>query len=629
MLKVSNLKKKYTIKIWCTIACIFHLYTAAFGILPPFKQRSIHLLLILPLVFIIFPNKNKIKYAKLLDIILIILSIITIFYVTLNAESLDKRIIYLDKVTLIQLIFGTILIALVLEATRRAVSSSMSIFATIFIIYVFLSPYLPGILHHRPINFSRFIEVNYLFQDTGIFGMLTGISATYIFIFVLLASIISGMGIGKLFTDISYKVAGRSKGGPAKVAVISSALFGSISGVATANVYATGSFTIPMMKKLGYDPIFAGATEAAASTGGLLMPPIMGVGAFVIAELTGTPYLDVCKASILPAILYYFGIFVSVHSISINSNLKSLEIKDIPSTNEIKNNLYLLIPIFVLIYCLIIKYTAFKAAFYAIIVAVIIDVLKNRNKFNFHKLIDVFEMATRNAIMVSIACCCAGIIVAIIGYTGIGVAFSNNVLSMSRGILVLALFFVMLSSIILGMGLPCTVAYIIAISVGGPILLSLGVYNLLHAHLFVYYFAILAAITPPVCMASYAAASIANVNPLKVGFKGMKLAFVGFIVPYIFIRQSSLLFEGPIFRIILDFIFYSLVFYLFSVAFNGYWQHKVNFVTRIFLLLSMSYIVFIENIFLTKIFVLVLSLIILCGGDIISMVRLRVDSKKR
>ena len=336
-----NIKKKYLIEIWCTFACLFHLYTAAVGVFPPLIQRSIHLLLLLPLTFIVFPNKNNKKYAKLLDIILIILSIITIFYITLNAESIDKRIIYLDKVTPIQMIFGTILITLVLEATRRAVSIAMSIFAVVFISYVFLSPYLPGILYHRPIMFPRFIEIIYLFQDDGIFGMITGVSATYIFIFVLLASMISGLGIGKLFTDISYKLAGRGKGGPAKVAVISSALFGTISGIATANVYATGSFTIPMMKKLGYDPAFAGSVEAAASTGGLLMPPIMGVGAFVIAELVGVSYFDVCKAAIIPAILYYFGILISVHYISINSNLKSVEMKDIPSMSFLLCKIFL------------------------------------------------------------------------------------------------------------------------------------------------------------------------------------------------------------------------------------------------------------------------------------------------
>ena len=275
------------------------------------------------------------------------------------------------------------------------------------------------------------------------------------------------------------------------------------------------------------------------------------------------------------------------------------------------------------------RYTAFKSAFFAILAAVIIEIFKNRNKVNLYKFIDIFETATKNAIMVGIACCCAGIIVAIVSFTGIGVAFSSNVISMSRGVLVLALFFIMLSSIILGMGLPCTVAYIIAVSVGGPILKSLGINNLLHAHLFVYYFAILAAITPPVCMASYAAASIAKAPPFIVGFKGIKLAFVGFIVPYIFIRNSSLLFEGSIFRIISDFIFYSLVFYVCSVSITGYWRHKLNFLTRILLLLSMGYIVFIENILITKIYIMIFSLGILFGDKIISRLLLIWKKQKK
>jgi len=596
MSKQLNYKSIF-ISIWCIAACMFHLYTSAYGILPPLQQRSIHLLFLLPLTFILFPlasNKENNKFLHIIDLLLVVLSIVGILYVTFNAEMIDKRVLYLDKVTPLQIVLGTTTLLLVLEATRRAVSRAMAIFALVFIAYLFLCPYLPGILNYKGMSFPRFIEVIYLFQDSGVFGMLTGISATYVFIFVLLASVISTLGIGRLFTNLSCRIAGKTKGGPAKVAVISSALFGSISGVATANVYATGSFTIPMMKKLGYKSDFAGSVESAASTGGLIMPPIMGVGAFVIAELTGMHYIEVCKAALLPAILYYFGIFVSVHFQSLKYDLSSLDDREIPTKKDIIDDLHLIIPLIVLVVLLLFKYTAFKSAYFAIIIAVLVSFLRKKTRINLQGLIDTFVQATKNALMVGIACCCAGIIVAIITFTGLAVSFSSNLLSLSNGVFLIAAAFIMLSSIILGMGLPCTVAYVIAVSVGGPALMKFGAANLIQIHLFVYYFAILAAITPPVCMASYAAASIAHAEPFKVGFLGIKLAFVGFIVPYIFIRNESLLMNGSVIQIILSFVFCLISFYLLAIGLTGYWKRYIGGISRALLILVPSIIIFSE-----------------------------------
>jgi len=596
MMKRLNYKSMI-ISVWCTLACLFHLYTCAYGILPPLQQRSIHLLFLLPLAFILFPLGNKQKNNKflhLIDLLLVVLSFVCLLYVTLNAEMIDKHVPYLDMVSPLQIALGTIALLLVLEATRRAVSMSMAIFASIFIVYLFLSPYLPGILYCKRIPFFRFIEVIYLFQDTGIFGMLTGISATYVFIFVLLAALISTLGVGRLFTNISYKIAGKAKGGPAKVAVISSALFGSISGVATANVYATGSFTIPMMKKLGYRSDFAGAVESAASTGGLIMPPIMGVGAFVIAELVGIHYFEVCKAAILPAILYYFGIFVFVHFQSLKYDFSSLNNREIPTKKEITDDLHLIIPLIALVVFLVLGYTAFKSAYFAIIVAILSSFIRKKTRINLQGLIDTFVQATKNALMVCIASCCAGIVVAIITFTGLAVSFSSNILAMSHGIFLIAAFFIMISSIILGMGLPCTVAYIIAVSIGGPALLKFGSASLIQIHLFVYYFAILAAITPPVCMASYAAASIAHTDPFKVGFLGIKLAFVGFIIPYIFIRDEALLLNGSFFQVILNFLFCLISFYLLAIGLVGYWKEHISRTIRALLVLVPSVIIFSE-----------------------------------
>jgi len=578
--------KKYILIIWSTAACLFHLYTAWAGVLPPLQQRSIHLLFLLPLVFVLYPS-TKSKENKMylfLDTLLLILSFISTIYIIINYQSIDKRLLYVDVASTTQIILGTIALVLVVEATRRSVAPAMAIITVIFTIYIFIAPYLPGMFYFHQIRYSRFIEMMYLFQDSGIFGMITGVSATYVFIFVLFATLINSIGLGELFINIAKKLTGRTIGGPAKVAVLSSALFGSISGISTANVYATGSFTIPMMKNLGYNKSFAGAVEAAASTGGLILPPIMGVGAFVIAELTGNSYYTVCKAAILPALIYYFGIFVMVHFQSIRDNLRPLaDETELPSWKTILFQLPLAFPIVILIIFLVMRMTAYNAAFYSVIACVVVIILRKETRRKwFNILINSFVIATKNALIVAMACTCAGIIVSILTFSGIGVEISSNLIRIAGGNLLVALFLIMISSIILGMGLPCTPAYIIAVSVGGPALMKLGVgIDLLTAHLFVYYFAILAAITPPVCIVSYAAATIAQASPLEVGIKGMKLAFAGFIVPYIFImRGGSLLFQTSLLDTIIDFILVLVTVLLIAIGIYGYWRSKLSILAR-------------------------------------------------
>lgn len=572
--------------IWSVAACLFHLYTAGFGILEPLIQRSIHLLFILPFVFIIYPT-NKSKKNRLylfLDATFVILTFVCLLYILIENQSISKRLVYLDIVTPVQLILGTVTIFLVVEATRRAVSPAMTILTLIFLLYVFIGPHLSGMFQAPQIKFPRFIEIMYLFQEAGVFGILTGVSSVYIFIFVLFATLIETIGIGRLFINISHKLSGNSVGGDAKVAVVSSALFGSISGVATANVYATGSFTIPMMKKKGYNKSFAGAVEAAASTGGLILPPVMGVGAFVIAELTGNTYLTVCKAAILPAILYYMGIYFTVHFYALKGNIQPAASLETLSWKIIFKDFYLFIPILVLLICLLMKYTAFKAAYFSILSSIGIIFLRKETRSKWSEiLINASVKAFKNSIMVGIACTCAGILVAVTTYTGIGVEISSNLVKITHGNFLLSLFVIMISVIILGMGLPCTPAYIIAVAVGGPALLGLGA-SLLPAHLFVYYFAILAAITPPVCMASYAAASIAEASSIEVGFKSMKLAFAGFLVPYIFIsNKSALLLQFGLLAALIDFILCSVAVLLFALSFVGYFKYKLSNLIRLIL----------------------------------------------
>jgi len=572
--------------IYCVVASLFHIWGAGFGVLEPINQRAMHLTFMLPLAFILYPaTKNSpSERVSFGDIILACLSIFTCLYVYFSAGSINERIPFVSKVTTIQIIIGIIIVALILEAVRRVVAPALMWIIIIAIVYVFVAPYLPVPLYNKHVSIGRLMEMLYIFQDTGVFGTLTGVSATFGAIFVVFAACISFSGVGKLFTDVSYKIAGKSIGGPAKVAVVSSALFGSISGVAAANVYATGSFTIPLMKKLGYRPRFAAAVETAASTGGLIMPPIMGIGAFVMAQIIGVPYLKICQAALPSAILYYVGIFLFVHFESIKEKLKPVSSENILRWNNIAKRGYLLIPLVLLVALIIKGYSPMLAAFWSIMscICVIMIFPKEIPFFKKFKIVlSALELGAKNTVMIAMACAGAGIIVSILTCTGLSMSITSVIVSASHGILIFALMITMIVSILLGMGLPCVAAYIVAISVVGPVLLKLGV-PLLQAHLFVYYFAILAALTPPVCIAAYAAASLAQSNPLYTGFEAMKLAIGGFLVPYVFIFNDALILKGSWQEVIITILcsLFSLI--LLSLGIVGYFKQKLGRVTRVF-----------------------------------------------
>lgn len=536
------------IGLWLTVVSVFALYTATFGIMQPRIQRGVHLLFLLPMAFILFPASKKSASNRIpvYDWILAFLSLLPALYIISNNGALSSRFEFVDALTPVQMALGALNIVLLLEAIRRAVVPAMTILICGFFVYVFAAPNFSGVFYCKPLPLSELIEMEYMLTDSGIYGSITGISATFVALFVIFGSIMEGTQTGKFFTDLACRLTGKSRGGPAKVAVVSSAFFGSISGVAAANVYATGTFTIPMMKRLGYRPQFAGAVEAVASSGGQYMPPIMGAGAFVMSEITGIPYLDICVAAALPAIAYYASLAIRVHFIAVKDNLKGMKEEDlmVPLSVIIKDS-YLLIPLFGLMGLLLAGYSVFMAAMGAIAISFAISFFKKKTAMTPRRTLEALRSAGQNMVMIALACAGAGMIVAIVTHTGLALGIATVITNWSGGFLLPALMLIMLTSLILGMGMPCTPAYIVAITIGGPALVALGV-NLLPAHLFVFYFSILAEVTPPVCIPAYCAASIAGAKPLQTGFEAFKMAIVAFTIPYIFVFNHALLLKGGV-----------------------------------------------------------------------------------
>jgi len=523
--------------------CIFHLVTAI-HILHPLLQRSLHLFFGLTLVFLIFPHaKNQNKKNWIIDTILLTLGMVVTLYIALNYQILDDpmRIAY---PTVIDKILGVTAVLLVLEATRRVIGPPMPILAMIFLGYGFLAPYLPGIFNNPGMSFSSFIAQGYLYVH-GIFGTPLGISATVVFIFILFGAMYQASGAGDLFIGLSLALFGKLTGGPAKIAVVSSALFGTISGSSVANVATTGSFTIPLMKKVGYKPNFAGATEAAASIGGQLMPPVMGASAFVMAEILGVPYLTIVKAAIIPAILYFSSIFLSVDFYARKNKLKPLGKEKIPNPLSIlKKSGILLFPLILIIYLFVfMRWYPTRVAFWAIISTIIIALLNKEKRKNFKWVVDGAKSAARNGLTPVVACSCAGLIILAIQVTGLGLLIGQFLISLSQHNLYLLLFFSMILSIILGMGLPTVAAYIIAAIVVAPSITNLGAIPLA-AHLFVFYFAIMSSITPPVALSAYTGAGIAGGDPTKTGFLAFSIAFPSFLLAYRFVACPILLMES-------------------------------------------------------------------------------------
>ncbi|WP_413718018.1 TRAP transporter permease [Silicimonas sp. MF1-12-2] len=443
--------------------------------------------------------------------------------------------------------------ALIMELTRRVAGLALIIIAGIFLVYVFVGHLMPGFLNSPKIDWARFFSQVY--TDAGILGPTTAVSSTYIILFIIFAAFLQASKVGDYFVNFAFAAAGRARGGPAKVAIFASGLMGMINGTSAGNVVATGSLTIPLMKKVGYHRRTAGAVEAAASTGGQIMPPIMGAGAFIMAEITGVPYTEIAIAAVIPAVLYFVSVYFMVDFEAAKLGMKGMREDELPKFNKMLRQVYLFIPIIILIYALFMGYSVIRAGTLATVAAAVVSWL-TPFRMGPRAIAKAFELAGIMSIQIIAVCACAGIIVGVISLTGVGARFSSLLLGIAGSSQLLALFFAMCIAILLGMGMPTTAAYAVAGSVVAPGLQGLladgGLPEetaLLVAHFFVFYYAVLSAITPPVALASYAAAGISGANPMETSVTSFKIGIAAFIVPFMFVYNSALLMDGGWFEV--------------------------------------------------------------------------------
>ncbi|RQD71885.1 MAG: TRAP transporter permease [Tindallia sp. MSAO_Bac2] len=520
--------------VWALI----QLYTALFGVFPTTIQRGQHVGFALFLVFVLYPFMRSMRKDKVpfYDWILALAGAYVAFYHIINYRDIIHRA---GAYTQMDTIVSIIAVLLVLEATRRIAGPVLITVASFFLVYAYLGPMFPGFMSHRGYAIPRI--ATYMWMSTeAILGIPIGVSSTFIFLFLVFATFLKKTGIGDWLTALAMGVAGGLTGGPAKAAVIASATQGTISGSSVANTVGTGSVTIPLMKSIGYRAEFAAATEAAASTGGQLMPPVMGAAAFIMTEFTNLPYITIALSAAIPAALYFTGVFMMVHLEAKKTGLRGLTRAELPNPFKLlKEKWFLALPIVVIMYLLVGGYTPMRAALFAIISAILVSYIRKDTRMKPIQIIEGLDEGARSALPVVMACATAGIIVGIVTLTGLGVKFSTGILILSGGNVYLAMLFTMFASIILGMGMPTTANYIVQATIAAPVLVELGI-PVIAAHLFVFYFGIIADITPPVALAAFAGSGIAGSNPFKTGVQASKLAFAAYLVPYIFATHPML-----------------------------------------------------------------------------------------
>jgi len=521
---------------------LFHFYTSGFGLLLAIKQRAFHLALVLLLVYMLYPASGKSRKDSIpwYDFIL---GGIAAYVVLYHVIYFDYIVMRAGLPTTMDLTVGFLGIILLLEATRRVSNPILPCIAIFFLLYCYFGRSFPAMFAHRGFSIQRII--NHMYMGTeGVFGIPLGVSSTFVFMFILFGSFLEQTGMGRFIIDLSMALAGGSTGGPAKVAVLSSGLMGSISGSSVANVCTTGMFTIPLMKSVGYKPYFAGAVEAVASTGGQIMPPVMGAAAFIMAEFLGVPYIHVALAAVVPALLYYFAVIVQVHLEATRLGLKGLPREKLPKIMPLlKKKGHLLIPLIAIIYFLLSGYTPLKAAYYGILSTLAVSFLSRETRMTIPKFIEALDSGARGALGVACACATVGIIVGTATLTGLGLRIASAIITLSGGVLIFSLLLTMVACILLGAGLPTTANFIVTSTMAAPALLQLGVAPMA-AYMFVLYFGIAADLSPPVALAAYAGAGIAGSDPMKTGGTAIKLALAGFLVPYIYVFNPMLVLVG-------------------------------------------------------------------------------------
>ncbi|MBX0357049.1 TRAP transporter permease [Halobacillus sp. Nhm2S1] len=564
---------------------IFQLYTAYRGAYVSLIQGAIHLGAALCLVYLLYPIKSSLTSKRGIpwyDLIFAAIALYSNFYIIQNYDRLINEAIIFGFTYMDQFV-ATAGILLLLEATRRVVGLPIVIIAILALLYGMFGNFIPVIGHAG--NDWPTLATKMFFSSSAIFGIPIQISSTYIFLFLFFGVILVKTNIGQFFNDLALRLTGKYTGGTAKAAVAASGLQGMVSGSSVANTVGSGSFTIPMMKNAGFKPHFAAASEASASTGGQLMPPIMGAAAFIMASYTGIPYNEIIVIAIVPALLYFSGVFLGTHFEARKQNIRGLSKEELPKTNNLVKRLDLFLPLVIIIGFLLAGRTPTYAALFAIVTAFVISFFRKETRMSLKGIIKLLEEGARVALPVIAACATAGIIAGTVTTTGLGPKIAGGIIDLAQGQFFLVMFFTMIACIILGMGLPTTANYVVTATMAAPALLAFDV-PVIAVHMFVFYFGIVADITPPVCLAAYAGAGIAGANPMKAGVTAVKLAIAAFIIPYVFVTNPILLLQGDVtaLNLSISVITALLGMAAISSALIGYFATKVTWVERIALI---------------------------------------------
>lgn len=567
--------------------CLFQMYAGGISNISSMTLRTIHWTVISAVAIVSYPAVKGKETMRWYDYILLAASLFATIYVavvwptrTIQVSTNDPLFSTLDKVAFL------VMTLVILEIARRTTGLALTVTAAIALIYLmFLGPYMPGIFRHRGYSLSR-VAPFLLFSSEGVYGSALGTSASFIMLFVLFGGMLEAAGAGKFFIDIAYGIAGRFRGGPAKTAVVSSALMGCVSGSSIANVVTTGTFTIPLMVSSGYKKNSACAIEAVASTGGMIMPPMMGAAAFILAEYVGVSYGEVCWAAILPAVLYYLGLFLCVDKEAAANGLVGQKKEDLPKPLAIlKQKGYLLLPLVILIYCLVRSFSPQKTVFWTILILIAISYLRKESRITPRKACEAMKSAVKGMAPVAAACAAAGLIVGAINLTGVGVNFTSSITRLSGGSPFVALLMTAIAALILGMGLPPVAVYIVVSTVVAPALTQMG-FSLFASHLFVFYFGIIGTITPPVALTAYAAAGlIEGASAFKVGVRAFLYGIIAFIVPFVFMYDEAFLLSGTPGHVILAVVTAILALDFISAMLIGYFTTRINWFGRIVCLL--------------------------------------------
>ena len=561
---------------------IFLIGTMLLFPLPAMMQRAAVLMLSFLVIFLLYPMFSGKKGLNWLNWAWAILGVVVCGYVLVDFENLVNRMGALNTT---DRILGGLCIIMVLDATRRAIGWPLPIVTVIFLLYAYFGYLIPGSFGHRGYDLHRILNQMYMTTE-GIFGVPLGVVVTIVFLFILFGAFLDKGGGGQFFVNLAVSLAGRLRGGPAKISVLSSGLMGMISGSSIANVATTGTFTIPLMKRIGYRPEFAGAVEAAASTGGQLMPPIMGAAAFIMAEFTQTAYLQIVIMAIVPAFLYFLSVYMNVHFEACRTGMKGLPEDEIPKTSTVLGDGWVFIlPVIGLIVVLVMGYSPARAAFVGMGLMIVVGMFKASTRLNPKGFWNVLVQAGRNSVGIAAACACAGMIVGTTSMTGLGVKMAMLIEYLAGGQLIIALLLTAVASLVLGMALPTTANYIVQASVAAPALIALGIPKLT-AHLFVFYFGVYADITPPVALAAYTAAGISKGEPMKTGLISSRIVLVGFIIPFLFVYHPGLVLQGPIENILIMIASTGFSVVAYSAVFGNFLYRKCRAWERLALLIS-------------------------------------------